>query len=89
MVRIQLDRVITSLAENGITLTYTDRAVEHIAELGFDPQYGARPVKRVIQKEVMNPLSIAVLEEKIQKDKAIQLDYVDNEMKFINQSLAN
>ena len=89
VVRIQLDRVITSLAENGITLTYTDRAVEHIAELGFDPQYGARPVKRVIQKEVMNPLSIAVLEEKIQKDKAIQLDYVDNEMKFINQSLAN
>ena len=89
VVRIQLDRVIKSLAENGITLTYTDRAVEHIAELGFDPQYGARPVKRVIQKEVMNPLSIAVLEEKIQKDKAIQLDYVDNEMKFINQSLAN
>ena len=89
VVRIQLDRVIMSLADNGITLTYTDRAVEHIAELGFDPQYGARPVKRVIQKEVMNPLSIAVLEEKIQKDKAIQLDYVDNEMKFINQSLAN
>lgn len=89
VVRIQLDRVIKSLAENGITLTYTDRAVEHIADLGFDPQYGARPVKRVIQKEVMNPLSIAVLEEKIQKDKAIQLDFVDNEMKFVNQSLAN
>lgn len=85
VVRIQLDRVVRALADNDIRLSYTDRAVEHIAELGFDPQYGARPVKRVIQREVMNPLSVAVLEERVSRDHNIELDFDGNQVKFLNK----
>lgn len=85
VVKIQLNRVVSSLAENGLSFGYTDAAVAHIAELGYNPQYGARPVKRVIQREVMNPLSIAVLEETVTRDKPILLDYDGKAIKFINQ----
>lgn len=85
VVRIQLDRVVRALADNDIRLSYTDRAVEHIAELGFDPQYGARPVKRVIQREVMNPLSVAVLEERVSRDHNIELDFDGSQVKFLNK----
>lgn len=85
VVLIQLNRVVKSLAENGITLHYTNEAVQHIAEVGFDPQYGARPVKRVIQNEVMNPLSIALLKDSIDKEKPIELGFEANEIKFTNQ----
>ncbi|MDD7437516.1 MAG: AAA family ATPase, partial [Bacteroidales bacterium] len=85
VVRIQLDRVVKALAENDIHLTYTDRAVAHIARLGFDPQYGARPVKRVIQKEVMNPLSVAVLKESVTRDQNIELDFDGDQVCFLNK----
>lgn len=71
---LQLNNLTQSLAQNGITLQVTDAAVEWIATLGFEPQYGARPIKRVIQKQVLNELSKKILGEDIEKEKAIVLD---------------
>ena len=85
IVRIQLNRVVKTLAGNNITLHYTDNAVEKIAELGYDPQFGARPVKRVIQREVLDPLSIAVLEDRVNNNEKILLDFDGDRAKFINQ----
>lgn len=85
VVRIQLNRVVKLLAQNGLTLHYTDEAVQHISEAGFDPQYGARPVKRVIQSEVMNPLSMALLKDSIDKEKPILLGFDGDQIKFTNQ----
>ncbi len=85
VVRIQLNRVVHTLANNDITLNYTERAVEKIADLGYDPQFGARPVKRVIQREVLDPLSVAVLEDKVQSEQTILLDFDGDKATFINQ----
>ncbi len=74
VVRIQLDRVAHTLAEAGLTLRYTEAAVSLIATEGYDPQYGARPVKRVIQRRVLNELSQAILSDKVSRDHTITLD---------------
>jgi ATP-dependent Clp protease ATP-binding subunit ClpB len=73
------------LAKQGITLDATEEAITYLAEKGFDPQYGARPVKRTIQKEVLNKLSKEILSGKIHTDSIILLDAFDNELVFRNQ----
>ncbi|MDR0733648.1 MAG: hypothetical protein LBF08_06285, partial [Dysgonamonadaceae bacterium] len=65
------------LAENGVELQFTEAAINLIAEEGFDPQYGARPVKRVIQRQVLNPLSKDILAGKIDTGKAVVVDGAD------------
>ncbi|MES2507617.1 MAG: AAA family ATPase, partial [Verrucomicrobiota bacterium] len=62
IVKIQLQRVITRLAKQNIHLTVTDDTTRYLADAGFDPVYGARPLKRAIQKHLLDPLSLAVLE---------------------------
>ena len=62
VVDIQLKRLERQLAEAGLTLRVTDRAKTKLAEEGFDPAYGARPLKRVIQQRLANPLATALLE---------------------------
>ena len=62
------------LAQNGIALEFTDAALTFISDKGFDPQFGARPVKRVIQKYVLNELSKELLGGKINKDRSITID---------------
>lgn len=84
VVRLQLDRVVSTLRENGITLTYTDAAVEEIAREGFDPQFGARPVKRVIQGRVLNSLSTAVISGTLHRDSVIELDAENGDFAFHN-----
>ncbi len=74
IVHIQLEQLKKLLAENQIRLEYTYNLVEHIAEEGFDPQYGARPLKRFIQKEIVNVLSKKILAGEIQTDKVLLLD---------------
>ena len=71
---LQLKNLKHMLAVNGITLSYTPAAVQFISALGFDPQYGARPVKRVIQREVLNVLSKKILSGEISRDAAVTLD---------------
>ncbi len=84
VVRIQLDRVVTTLAENDIALSYTDQAVEQIANEGYNPQFGARPVKRVIQRRVLNHLSEEILRNNVATNSSITLDYDGSEFTFRN-----
>ncbi|MDB6004089.1 MAG: ATP-dependent chaperone ClpB, partial [Prosthecobacter sp.] len=62
IVRLQLQRVLTRLEKQNIHLDLTDEALRHVADQGYDPVYGARPLKRAIQKHLLDPLSLAVLE---------------------------
>jgi ATP-dependent Clp protease ATP-binding subunit ClpB len=86
IVRIQLQSVIKSMAAQDIKMTASDEAIEWISQLGFDPQFGARPVKRVIQRQVLNELSKQLLADSIQKDKEIVLDMFDNKLVFRNKA---
>ena len=74
IVTLQLDSVKKMLAQNGIALDFTDAALAFISDKGFDPQFGARPVKRVIQKYVLNELSKKLLGGTVNKDRPITID---------------
>ncbi len=84
IVRLQLEGVRKMLAENGITLKYTDEAVNSISKAGFDPEFGARPVKRVIQRKVLNQLSKDLLAGTVDKSKPIVIDAIDETVFFRN-----
>jgi len=84
IVEIQLNYVIKSLAEQDIHMTVTEEAIDWLSQLGFDPQFGARPVKRVIQKQVLNELSKEILAGKIKKEQHIKLDMFENKLVFVN-----
>lgn len=90
IVSLQLKNVTNMLAQQGITMDATPEAIEYLSEKGYDPQFGARPVKRVIQREVLNQLSKEILAGKITTDSIILLDAFDGQLVFRNQSeLAN
>ncbi len=84
IVKLQLDKVKKSLAESGIELKYSDEAVRSISESGYDPEFGARPVKRVIQRKVLNQLSKELLSGKVDKSKPITIDAIDDLIYFKN-----
>jgi ATP-dependent Clp protease ATP-binding subunit ClpB len=86
IVGLQLKSVIKMLAKQNITLDATKEAIEYLAQKGYDPQFGARPVKRVIQREVLNQLSKEILAGKIATDSIILLDSFDGQLVFRNQS---
>ncbi|MEY4351375.1 MAG: ATP-dependent chaperone ClpB, partial [Bacteroidota bacterium] len=77
IVQLQLDALKAKLKEMGIQLVLTPDAFDHILELGYDPFFGARPVKRVIQKQVLNELSKALLAQNIDKTKNVVMDMFD------------
>lgn len=89
IVRMQLNKVNEMLTKNGYTFLYTEEAVEHIADEGYDPLMGARPIKRVIQKYVINELSKMIIAEKIKNDSPIVLDVIDNNYVFYNKTINN
>jgi ATP-dependent Clp protease ATP-binding subunit ClpB len=84
IVEIQFKGISKMLEENDIHLTATPEAIDWLAQLGFDPQFGARPVKRVMQKRVLNELSKQILAGKVVKDAQIVLDVFKNEFVFRN-----
>ncbi len=84
IVGLQLGSVQKMLAQNGIALEYTGQALDLIAEKGYDPQFGARPVKRVIQKYVLNELSKEVLAGKLDRSHPITIDREGDELVFRN-----
>jgi ATP-dependent Clp protease ATP-binding subunit ClpB len=86
IVGLQLKGVIKMLAQQNITMDATPEAIDYLAQKGFDPQYGARPVKRVIQREVLNQLSKEILAGKVTVDSIILLDSFDGQLVFRNQS---
>jgi ATP-dependent Clp protease ATP-binding subunit ClpB len=85
IVGLQIKGVTKMLAKQGITMDATQEAIRYLAEKGYDPQYGARPVKRVIQKEVLNSLSKEILADKVTTDSIILLDSFDDTLVFRNQ----
>ena len=85
IVGLQLKNVTKMVSKQGITLDATPEALAHLAKRGYDPQYGARPVKRVLQKEVLNELSKEILSGKISTDSIILLDAFNDEIVFRNQ----
>jgi ATP-dependent Clp protease ATP-binding subunit ClpB len=82
IVHLQLDALKLKLKEMGIQLVLTPDAFDHILELGYDPFFGARPVKRVIQKQVLNELSKALLAQNIDKSKNVVMDMFDGKIVF-------
>ena len=86
VVRLQLQGVTQMLNKQGITLDATSQAIAYLAEKGFQPEFGARPVKRTIQKEVLNKLSKEILSGTISTDSIILLDAFDEELVFRNQN---
>jgi len=85
IVGLQLKNVTKMIAQQGITFDATPEAVSYLAEKGYNPEYGARPVKRVIQKEVLNALSKEILAGKVTTDSIILLDEFDGQLVFRNQ----
>lgn len=84
IVSLQLSSVKKMLATNGVALDFTNEAVDFIADKGFDPQFGARPVKRVIQKYVLNELSKALLGGTVDRNRPIVIDRKDDGLEFKN-----
>ena len=85
VVRLQVNQVSKMLEHNGITMTVTPAAIEWIADEGYDPQFGARPVKRVIQRNLLNDLSKQILSEQVSKDSVIEVDVKDGVLVFLNK----
>ena len=86
IVRLQLGGIIKLVARENITLEVTNEAIDYLAKRGYDPQFGARPVKRVIQKEVMNALSKEILQGNIKAGSLVLIDSFDNGLVFRNKT---
>ena len=84
VVRIQMNNVAKTLEANDILISTTEEAISELARIGYDPTMGARPVKRVIQKEILNELSREILEEKINRSDNIVIDVFDGKFVFYN-----
>ncbi|WP_427838378.1 ATP-dependent chaperone ClpB [Actinobacillus pleuropneumoniae] len=82
--RIQLQRLIARLAERGYEVTVTDSALDHIGKAGFDPLFGARPLKRAIQQELENPLSQQILSGKLLPNSPVVVDYQNDRLSISN-----
>ncbi len=84
IVSLQFKGVQKTLADMGISIDASDEALDWLAQLGYDPQFGARPLKRVIQKRILNELSKQILAGTVNKDSHIKLDVFDNHFVFLN-----
>lgn len=86
IIRIQLNGLKKQLAVNGVDLEFTEYAIDYLAENGFDPQFGARPLKRLIQKQIVNQLSKKLLSGDIDKEHPVLVDVFDNTVVFRNEA---
>lgn len=86
IIKIQLKALEKLVAENGIKLEFSDYALEYLADQGFDPQFGARPLKRLIQKEIVNQLSKRILQGNIDREHPILVDVFDSMVVFRNEA---
>ncbi|MEI6586470.1 MAG: ATP-dependent chaperone ClpB [Sediminibacterium sp.] len=87
IVKIQLEGLRRMVADNGIQLTYSDYLLEFLADQGFDPQFGARPLKRLIQKLLVNSLSKKILAGEINKNSIVLVDVFDGVVVFRNEEI--
>ena len=86
IVKLQINQLKVLLEENNIGIQLTEYAYNALAEMGYDPQYGARPLKRIIQKHILNNLSKMILADKLSKDAQITIDVIDENFVFYNKS---
>jgi len=86
IIKIQLDGLKKSVFETGIRLEFSDYALDYLSENGFDPQFGARPLKRLIQKMIVNPLSKKILAGDIEKSIPVVVDVFDGLVAFRNET---
>lgn len=84
IVLLQINKIKQQLAENGITLELTDSAIAFIASIGYDPEFGARPVKRAIQRYLLNDLSKKLLSQEINREYPITVEVAGDGLKFSN-----
>ncbi|HVZ97267.1 MAG TPA: ATP-dependent chaperone ClpB [Chitinophagaceae bacterium] len=84
IIRIQLHALKDQLLKNGVILEFSEYTLDYLAENGFDPQFGARPLKRLIQKQIVNPLSKKLLSGTIDKSHPVLVDVFDNTVVFRN-----
>jgi ATP-dependent Clp protease ATP-binding subunit ClpB len=89
IVRLQFNRIAAMLRENEIEVTISEDAVQWIADQGYDPQYGARPIKRLLEKNVVSELSKAILKGTVTKENSILIDCRNNMLVFQNQGVKN
>lgn len=85
VVRLQLQRVQEMLSQNDIRLEVDEAAVDRLAEIGYDPQFGARPVKRTLQRELLNELSRQILDGRVQRESTINVSFDGQQFTFNNQ----
>jgi ATP-dependent Clp protease ATP-binding subunit ClpB len=85
IVKLQFKGVQELLKEQGFSIEATSEAIDWLAQLGYDPQFGARPVKRLFQRKVLNELSKQILSGTIHQDRPILLDMIDNQLLFRNK----
>jgi ATP-dependent Clp protease ATP-binding subunit ClpB len=88
IIRIQLTDLKSQLAKSGVLLEFTEYALDYLAENGFDPQFGARPLKRLIQKQIVNQLSKKLLSGTIDKTKPVLVDVFDGTVVFRNEVIS-
>jgi len=84
IVSLQIHGVQKMLEENGVTLTVTDRAISYITDKGYDPQFGARPVKRAIQRYILNELSKKIIAQEVDRKHPVVIDVQGDELTFSN-----
>jgi len=84
IVEIQVNGLKRMLAKKDIILNISNSAISHLADVGFEPQFGARPIKRVIQREILNELSKQILGGKVVANSTINIDFVDGGLVFRN-----
>ena len=85
IVELQINLIKKTLEKSSINLEVTKKAIDYIATIGYDPQFGARPIKRVIQKNLLNELSKMILEDKVDKNVAIVVDEKNGKLVFKNK----
>lgn len=85
IIKIQLDNLKKLVAQSGIQLRFSDYLMDYLTEYGFDPQFGARPLKRLIQKEIVNQLSKKILAGEVDKSNPVLVDVFDNVVVFRNE----
>ncbi len=84
IVRIQLKNVAKMLKEQNVNIEFTEKVIDFLADKGFDPEFGARPIKRVIQRDILNNLSKDILAGKINTNSHITVDYENGKVIFKN-----
>jgi ATP-dependent Clp protease ATP-binding subunit ClpB len=82
IVALQLDHLRSRLSEKSIHIEMNDTAIDYLAEAGYNPSFGARPLKRLMQREVMNPIAVTLLEGKIREGDTLFIDYKDGSLHF-------